>query len=143
MKISGIVDRVDKKNNLYRIIDYKTGGDTKRIKDIDSLFSDKRTERNDAVFQLFYYSLLLHNKLNDNLPIRPGLMNIREINNKNFNINIIINNKSVTSINEYLEDFEKKLIKKLSEIFDIKVPFTQNDDENACKYCSYKNLCSR
>ena len=70
-------------------------------------------------------------------------MNIREINNKNFNINIIINNKSVTSINEYLEDFEKKLIKKLSEIFDIKVPFTQNDDENACKYCSYKNLCSR
>jgi len=143
VKISGIVDRVDKKNNLYRIIDYKTGGDTKRIKDIDSLFSDKRTERNDAVFQLFYYSLLLHNKLNDNLPIRPGLMNIREINNKNFNINIIINNKSVTSINEYLEDFEKKLIKKLSEIFDIKVPFTQNDDENACKYCSYKNLCSR
>ena len=143
VKISGIVDRVDKKNNLYRIIDYKTGGDTKRIKDIDSLFSDKRTERNDAVFQLFYYSLLLHNKLNDNLPIRPGLMNIREINNKNFNINIIINNKLVTSINEYLEDFEKKLIKKLSEIFDIKVPFTQNDDENACKYCSYKNLCSR
>ena len=143
VKISGIVDRVDKKNNLYRIIDYKTGGDTKRIKDIDLLFSDKRTERNDAVFQLFYYSLLLHNKLNDNLPIRPGLMNIREINNKNFNINIIINNKSVTSINEYLEDFEKKLIKKLSEIFDIKVPFTQNDDENACKYCSYKNLCSR
>ena len=143
VKISGIVDRVDKKNNLYRIIDYKTGGDTKRIKDIDSLFSDKRTERNDAVFQLFYYSLLLHNKLNDNLPIRPGLMNIREINNKNFNINIIINNKSVTSINEYLEDFEKKLIKKLSEIFDIKVPFAQNNDENACKYCSYKNLCSR
>ena len=36
-------------------------------------------------------------------------MNIREINNKNFNINIIINNKSVTRINEYLEDFEKKL----------------------------------
>jgi len=143
VKISGIVDRVDKKNNLYRIIDYKTGGDTKRIKDIDSLFSDKRTERNDAVFQLFYYSLLLHNKLNDNLPIRPGLMNIREINNKNFNINIIINNKSVTSINEYLEDFEKKLIKKLSEIFNIKVPFAQSDDENACKYCSYKNLCSR
>ena len=143
VKISGIVDRVDKKNNLYRIIDYKTGGDTKRIKDIDSLFSDKRTERNDAVFQLFYYSLLLHNKLKDNLPIRPGLMNIREINNKNFNINIIINNKSVNSINEYLEDFEKKLIKKISEIFDIKVPFTQNDDENACKYCSYKNLCSR
>ena len=45
-------------------------------------------------------------------------MNIREINNKNFTINISIGNDKVDSVNDYLDEFEKLLSEKLSEIFE-------------------------
>ena len=142
INISGIIDRIDKKNNTYRIIDYKTGGDSKKIKELESLFSNDRKDRNDAVFQLFFYSILLKNKIIDDNPIIPGLMNIREINNKNFTINISIGKNKVDNINSYLDDFENLLSKKLSEIFDKTLPFTETEDKENCKFCAYKNLCS-
>ena len=40
------------KNNTYRIIDYKTGGDSKKIRGLDDLFSTKKKDRNDAVFEV-------------------------------------------------------------------------------------------
>ena len=125
VNISGIIDRIDLKNNTYRIIDYKTGGDSKRVKSLESLFSNERKDRNDAVFQLLFYSLLLRHKLVDDSPIVPGLMNIREINNKNFTINISIGNDKVDSVNDYLNEFEKLLSEKLSEIFDKNLPSKQ------------------
>ena len=69
-------------------------------------------------------------------------MNIREINNKNFTINISIGKNKVDNINSYLDDFEKLLSKKLSEIFDKTLPFTETEDKENCKFCAYKNLCS-
>ena len=140
INISGIVDRIDFKNNIYRIIDYKTGGDTKNIKSIKSLFSNKKRERNDAVFQLFFYSLLLKNKINKVEKIEPGLMNIRDINRNNFSINISIDNKKVYDINPLLDEYEELLINKLSEIFDVNQPFEENEDKDSYIYCAYKNL---
>ena len=100
-----------------------------------------KKDRNDAVFQLLFYSLLLRHKLVDDSPIVPGLMNIREINNKNFTINISIGNDKVDSINDYLNEFEKLLSEKLSEIFDKNLPFKETEDKDNCKFCAYKNLC--
>ena len=140
INISGIVDRIDFKNNIYRIIDYKTGGDTKNIKSIKSLFSNKKRERNDAVFQLFFYSLLLKNKISKVEKIEPGLMNIRDINRNNFSINISIGNKKVYDINPLLDEYEELLINKLSEIFDVNQPFEENEDKDSYIYCAYKNL---
>jgi CRISPR/Cas system-associated exonuclease Cas4 (RecB family) len=141
INISGIIDRIDLKNNTYRMIDYKTGGDSKKIKGLDNLFSSEKKDRNDAVFQLLFYSLLLRNKLVDDSPIVPGLMNIREINNKNFTINISIGNDEVDSVNDYLNEFEKLLSEKLCEIFDKNLPFIETEDKDNCKFCAYKNLC--
>ena len=142
VNISGIIDRIDLKNNIYRIIDYKTGGDSKRVKNLENLFSSERKDRNDAVFQLFFYSLLLKNKIKDDNPIIPGLMNIREINNENFTINISVDNDKINDVNDYLNEFENLLSKKLSEIFDKNLQFIETDDKEACKFCAYKNLCS-
>ena len=143
INISGLLDRVDKKNENYRIIDYKTGSDSKKIKNIDLLFSDKKKDRNDAIFQLLFYSILLKEKFNKNININPGLMNIREMNNKNFSINISINNLPLKNAEPFLKDFEDSLIKTLNKIFDLNEPFKQTEDSNSCLYCAYKNMCSR
>ena len=143
INISGLVDRVDKKNENYRIIDYKTGSDSKKIRNIDLLFSDRKKDRNDAIFQLLFYSILLKEKLNKNININPGLMNIREMNNKNFSINVSINDHQLKNAEPYLKDFEDSLLKILNKIFDLDQPFTQTEDTDACLYCAYKNMCSR
>ena len=83
----------------------------------------------------------MRHKLVDDSPIVPGLMNIREINNKNFTINISIGNDKVDSVNDYLDEFEKLLSEKLSEIFDKNLPFIETEDKDNCKFCAYKNLC--
>ena len=114
----------------------------KNIKSIESLFSNKKKDRNDALFQLFFYSILLKNKFKESTRIIPGLMNIRDLNKSNFSINISINNQIVEDVNPYIDEFESLLITKLSEIFDVDKPFTENDDINSCTYCAYKNLHS-
>ena len=143
INISGIIDRIDIKNKIYRIIDYKTGGDSKKIKELENLFSSDKKDRNDAVFQLLFYSLLLKNKITDDNPIVPGLMNIREINNKNFTINVSIGKNKVDDVNNYLNEFEALLLNKLSEIFDQTLPFTETEDKDNCRFCAYKNLCGK
>ena len=70
-------------------------------------------------------------------------MNIREMHNKNFSINLSINNHELKNIEPYLKDFEDSLIKTMNKIFDLDSPFTQTEDEDACLYCAYKNMCSR
>ena len=141
INISGFIDRIDEKDGVIRIIDYKTGGDTKKFKDVDSLFSDERRLRNDAVFQLFFYSLLFVENKGSDKPIIPGLNNIREINNKNFDYKLIIGNQKINDIREYLISFEQLLIGKLNEIYDEKLMFEQTKDIEICKYCSYRNIC--
>lgn len=141
VNISGVIDRVDKKNNTYRIIDYKTGGDIKKVKDLDSIFSLERKDRNNAIFQLLFYSLLLNEKKQNSLPILPGLLNIREMSSKKFKINIEIQKEIIEDVNRYLKEFEILLSNKISEIFDKEKQFIQTEDSEICKYCSYKNLC--
>ena len=140
--ISGFIDRIDEKNNKIRIIDYKTGGDSRISKDIKSLFSNEKKERNDAVFQLLFYSLLVKNSQDKCLSITPGLINIRQVKNKISDIRIIINKKKIDNVLPLLDEFEKYLKVKINEIFDEKIPFTQNEDKEECKYCPYKNMCS-
>ena len=142
VNISGFIDRIDEKNNKIRIIDYKTGGDSRITKDVKSLFSKDKKERNDALFQLLFYSLLVKNSRDKCLSITPGLINIRQVKNKISDIRIIINKKKIDNVLPLLDEFEKHLKGKINEIFDDKIPFTQNDDKEECKYCPYKNMCS-
>ena len=55
--IGGKIDRVDSKDNLLRIIDYKTGKDKLDFESIPSLFT-RDEKRNKAAFQTLLYALL-------------------------------------------------------------------------------------
>ena len=112
------------------------------FKNIKSLFSKEKKERNDAIFQLLFYSLLVKNSLDKCLSITPGLINIRQVKNRISDIRIIINKKKIDNIIPLLDEFEKNLKGKINEIFDEKIPFAQNEDKEECKYCPYKNICS-
>ncbi|MCF6242168.1 MAG: PD-(D/E)XK nuclease family protein [Bacteroidales bacterium] len=147
--LSGIIDRIDKKNGIYRIIDYKTGKAEKIFKDFEQLFSEKISTRKKAVFQLFIYGLLFKNKDKFKAkPVIPGIYDLRGMHKENFSAELFLGlskDKKVVdsdSFNKHLDEFKILLKEKLSEIFNKDIPFKQTEEPENCTYCPYKDICS-
>ncbi len=149
--IWGVFDRIDKKNNVYRIVDYKTGTTEKSFSSTEELFDTENTNRQTAILQILLYSEIYQNKLNskDN-NIIPAIYNIRDIIKKDFIPNIvfkkdtknkiIIDNLQLPII---LKEFNANLKSLISKIFDPNIPFSQTTNENICKYCDYNQICNK
>ena len=153
--LKGIIDRIDKKDNKVRIIDYKTGKDNKKVASIESLFDSEDPYRNKAGFQTFYYSVLYYYGLNkddkddqENL-LMPGLFNSSELFKPSFSMQLQIKNQGnkkwegIKDIRPYLPAYHQLLQQKIADIFDTSQPFQQTDDINKCKICPYVEICHR
>lgn len=147
--MKGIIDRIEQKDDIIRIIDYKTGQDAKTFPDIYSLFDREHNTRNKAVFQTFFYGLLyLESPIGyPPLPIQASLFNIRELFNENFSPLIQINKgrskQDIVDIRVFLEEFDEELKNLLQEIFDKDISFSQTDDLKKCGYCPYAGICNK
>ena len=147
--MKGIIDRIERKNNVVRIVDYKTGQDSKSFLDIVSLFDRENKSRNKAVFQTFFYGLLfLESPIGySDLPVQASLFNIRELFNEDFSPLIQQKNgrsgTEVYDIRPFLEEFKNELDNLLVEIFDPSVAFTQTEDVKKCGFCPYAGICNR
>jgi hypothetical protein len=147
VRVGGRVDRIDMVDGIIRVIDYKTGATGNTIKMISDLFVSGNKNRERAVFQTFLYALMLKMKESDT-PVIPGIYSVRDIHNKNFDYRIFIKDRNKTSspvldISDYGVAFTDLLKNVIEEIYDITIPFQQVDDPEICKYCPYKQLCSR
>ena len=145
IKLGGKIDRVDKLNNHIRIIDYKTGGDKLEFKNIESLFSDKKSDRNDAVFQTFLYAKFYQDVKNPNLPITPGVYSVRKIFDSNFDYRIY-NKEDKSYIDNYetvAQEYFDKLNELIQTIFNPDNSFTQTEEIRNCEYCEFKKICHR
>ncbi len=153
VKIKGSIDRVDEKSGTIRIIDYKTGSVSGKMRDekgakpndtIPKLFKEEKNGscvKNSVSFQLLLYKMMyLHQPNIENSDnILPAVIALRHFHE----------NKGVRSqeglTKEIMDAFEEKVKEKIKEIFDEKVPFkavTFDDGEyGACRYCNYQNIC--
>jgi hypothetical protein len=149
IRLGGIVDRIDRKNGVVRVLDYKTGKDEKKIENITSLFNREDASRNKAAFQTFLYCLIVKNNLkNPGGTLQPGLYNMREIFANNFSYLFRIKkgrgaSDEIEDVNPLLDEFEENIRGLLSEIFAPVGTYTQTDDMRKCVYCPYKGLCRR
>jgi hypothetical protein len=138
ISLYGRADRIDCRDGIYRIIDYKTG--KKEFKSqkndlfeeiVKKLFSDVSYREN---FQAYFYSYL-YKKNNPDKQLKVGLYMVRDIKN-----GIKFLNKETIS-DEEINSFENSLKLLFNDIFDINKPFSQTEDEDHCKYCSFNKLC--
>ncbi len=146
VNLSGIIDRIDIKDDIVKIIDYKTGSDQLGFPDLTSLFDDENRDRNKATFQVLLYSLLYHKNNDLARPIQPNILNTNTLfQQKNQILKTKINNKwtSIMDARPLLEAFETQLRSILTEIFDTNTPFDQTKDRTTCNNCPYKTLCHR
>ncbi|MCG8309942.1 MAG: PD-(D/E)XK nuclease family protein [Cytophagales bacterium] len=143
--MKGIIDRIEEKDEVVRIVDYKTGKDDKNFADICSLFSRENKQRNKAVFQTFLYGLLYSDaqKAGSERPVQASLFNIRDLFSADFSPLIQCKKSDVTDIRVYLNEFNNELKALLREIFNRKITFSQTDDDKKCSYCPYAGICNR
>ncbi len=147
--LKGIIDRIERKEDYVRIVDYKTGKDEKSFSDISSLFNREEKNRSKAVFQTFLYGLLYLNSNSqiENLPVQASLFNIRDLFRSDFSPLIQIgkgnSKKDIYDIRIYLDEFQKELGLLLEDIFNRSVPFSQTEDVKRCSYCPYSGMCNR
>ena len=146
--LKGIIDRIEEKDGIIRVIDYKTGRDEKSFNDVDSLFDRENEKRNKAVFQILLYGYLAYSSLSEwqDAPIQVSLFNIRDLFSDGFSPLIQIKDKKSTDILDIrplLPEFIAHLKTLLEEMFNPEIAFSQTDDLKKCRYCAYVGICNR
>jgi len=147
--LKGIIDRVDELDGVIRLIDYKSGGDKKDFPDIPSLFDRESTKRNKAAMQTMFYGLIYQATFpKNNAPLKPAIINLKEIFSDEFNpyLQMKESRKPGIELNDYRdyeEEYKAGLKGLLEEMYDPGVPFSQTDDLKKCEYCPYREMCGR
>ena len=143
-RIGGVIDRMDSKDGILRIVDYKTGGSADKSQSIDSLFMRDKN-RSGYIFQTFLYASIM-SRLSQQR-IAPALLYIHRAAADDYSPIIRIKEdkevEEVLDFSIYEGKFREKLQELLEEIFHPDIPFTQTDVEDKCAYCDFKAMCRK
>jgi hypothetical protein len=123
--IKGNVDRIEQRNGILRIIDYKTGKVEKAnvvLKNWDGLTADIK---NDKIIQVLAYAFMYENNA-QGLPIEAGIISFKNLKSgflpfgfkEEKDVNMIINN-------EIMHNYLEQIVLLLNEILDITIPFEE------------------
>lgn len=151
VRLSGFVDRIDQKDGVVRLIDYKTGSVNQTFPSLKSLFDKEARERFKEIFQVFTYSYLYMAATTGRNIIVPSIYAVRNLRKSDYSPYLVIKDNSdraktdivIDDFSKYLKDFEAELKDILTEIFDSSVSFKQTDDLKRCVYCPYNRICHR
>ena len=129
LTLYGYIDRVDEKDGVTRILDYKTGNikslAVNKIEPGDFMAFKEKKE----ALQLLCYQVMSGEK-----NPRLGIISFRKLND---GIKYLDGDEST------LELGTKTLEALFADIFDREMPLRQIDDESKCGLCDFKDLCGR
>ena len=147
-----IIDRLDRivegNTDIYRIIDYKTGGDKTDFPSVESLFEIGNPAQRKAVFQLLVYCaayLREHPEL-EARQLRPQIFKLKSMQDTEFPLLKLGSQRSGTDLESYAQvcdEFEARLTEMFERIFDIEAPIEKASDPDCCKYCNFRMLCQK
>lgn len=143
LNIGGIIDRIDEKEGIIRIIDYKTGHHQQKTKDLAQLFDPANANRAYHILQTILYALIYAEQKADGKPVVPGLFYVQLASDAAYSPIIAIGKEEITDINPLREEFTERLDHLLSEMFSPTTTFTQTACEEHCTYCPFKTICNR
>jgi len=145
VNIGGVIDRVDEKDGIIRVLDYKTGSTANNLANVEKLFLQEKHGEVKAIFQTLLYALIL-NKSGISKPIMPGLVPVKKLFRQEYDNNFYLSQprsdeKTAISLNLVLEPFTEGLKGLLEELFNPSIPFQQTEKKSLCEYCPYKENC--
>ncbi|MGB3619034.1 MAG: PD-(D/E)XK nuclease family protein [Catalinimonas sp.] len=152
VRLKGIIDRIDRKGDVVRVLDYKTGGQDRKFSTVGDLFDPSRARANDTALQVLYYGWLFRRspQARPTDRVAAGVYKAREMFGDDFGWKLRWSPtgqprdaRDLDDIAEVEEAFEEGLVETLRELFDPDVPFRQTDNRDLCKFCDYQALCHR
>ena len=164
LNIGGTIDRVDLKDGVLNIVDYKTGGGKSDEKNsLEEIFEHKGTSSGYR-FQAFLYSVAIiellknvNNIENDERlawikelapanikAVVPSLIYIHKKNDATREEFIVdMKKKPITNVADFKDKFQELLQNTLLDIFDAEKPFTPTEEKERCEFCEYRGICGR
>lgn len=139
VSLFGYIDRIDVRNGVTRIIDYKTGSDKLTFSDIEKLFKTDGKQINKALIQTLIYTYA-YEKQSGKKEVEPNLFVVKTMADGN----VYFRSRKSKLSDAYLEEvkplFLSHLKEKLAEIFNLEVPFRASLEPDNYKYSIYKTL---
>ena len=143
VRVKGIIDRVDLKDGLLRIVDYKTGNDEATHKgELQQLFN-KEKKVNKAAIQVLTYALLYQEHSNTDYKILPGLISRKDLFNSDYAFGLTLDGNVISDARKILPEFKQHFTQLLNDIYNPEKAFEQTSRVENCKYCSFKEICYR
>lgn len=147
VNLKGFIDRVEQKNGISYVLDYKTGRGSLQFKNLEEVFEHNNEKRPKFVLQTFLYVLLYKAKSKEN-NVLPAILYLRSIFEKDFSTELVCksDNKTNLAVNDFSlfePEFKKYLSICLEEIFNPDIPFEQTSCLSICQYCPYAFICKR
>ncbi len=146
VRLKGFIDRVDKMEGWWKIIDYKTGiteAKHVKVKEWDDLADNPDLN---IGFQLLLYGYLLGNRFSNPISSSAGIISLRKIHSGFTAVNVPDGESGKLSAmldSSKLARFEEVIRDILQNIYDLSRPFSQTRDLKICERCPYINLCGR
>jgi len=144
VKLGGTIDRLDVKDGIYRVIDYKTGKigslNLKSAEELPELLSGQEAVNRREAFQLFFYRYLLKKTQKYEGEYRLGIYPFKKLYDE---LKFVKIDKSDMIGEELVARFEGILTSVFQALFNLAVRFEQTKEEKNCQYCPYQGICSR
>ncbi|OWP84407.1 hypothetical protein BWK59_05480 [Flavobacterium davisii] len=125
LKLSGNVDRIEIRNNVVRIVDYKTGkveANSLKITSWEGLTTDLKNEK---IIQLLCYALMYQQELKE-LPMEVGIISFKNMKAGFMPFGFKVEKELKTHItSEILENFKTELIQLILEILNPELAFEE------------------
>jgi hypothetical protein len=125
IKIAGKVDRIEERNGVIRIIDYKTGKVEKAGVTLKSWNGLTQEIKNDKIIQVLAYAFMYEKEANAK-PIEAGIISFKNLKSGFLPFNFK-EDKEVDSIinQEILSNYMEQMVLLLREILDESIPFEE------------------
>ncbi|MBS2213737.1 PD-(D/E)XK nuclease family protein [Carboxylicivirga mesophila] len=146
LNIGGYIDRLESKDGLLRVMDYKTGTGDATAGSIEDLFNTDKHKKIKATFQTLLYSLILDETANEPTPIQPGVIWVRDVFKKSYDTQLFLKDgrsKNPILLQSVQSEFKAGLDNLLAELYNPDIPFQPVEDITKCRFCPYKTLCNR
>lgn len=139
IKLYGIIDRVDLKDGVYRIVDYKTGSDKLKYSCIEDCFDTHGTNINKALVQTLFYTHV-YEEISKNKNVEPNLYIVKTMNKEGVNFSTKNGILKADFLASEKQIFLNSLRDKLQELFDYSIPFSASQNPGNYVYSIYTTL---
>ncbi|MBW6500555.1 MAG: PD-(D/E)XK nuclease family protein [Bacteroidales bacterium] len=143
----GKIDRIDSKDGVVRIVDYKTGAVAESISSVDALFEDDREKEFDAWLQTLLYCEA-YQSVKPGVIVSPSVYRVRKAGEAFMSDRLRI--RADRGIESVLDDYSiakdsflSGLKITLGKIFGRGEIFKMTENPVKCGYCPYARLCQR